>query len=81
MFDSAGRQSACDSIMQHIDTVDLETLPAIQKSVMDFFEDSVNAKLKSLSSLINDNEKELASRYEFSKKELNTLNDIAAQLR
>ncbi len=81
LFDSAGRQSACDSIMQHIDTVDLETLPAIQKSVMDFFEDSVNAKLKSLSSLINDNEKELASRYEFSKKELNTLNDIAAQLR
>ena len=70
----------CESIMKHIDTVDLNNLPKIRKKVFEHFEESVNARLRSLSGVISDNEKEIASRYELSKKELDILDDIMVQL-
>ena len=70
----------CESIMKHIDTVDLNNLPKIRKKVFEHFEESVNARLRNLSGFISDNEKEIASRYELSKKELDILDDIMVQL-
>lgn len=80
LFDSTGKPSVCESIMKHIDTVDLNNLPKIRKKVFEHFEESVNARLRNLSGFISDNEKEIASRYELSKKELDILDDIMVQL-
>ncbi len=76
----AKEPSMCENIQKYIDDVDQANFSDIREKVFEQFEDGIKTRLDSLNSFITGNEKELAARYELSRKELDAIDEIDAWL-
>lgn len=65
---------------KHINETDLNNLPAIQRKVLEYYDDSVKLRIESLNAVISGNKAELEKKYELSKKELSLLNDVIKKI-
>ena len=72
--------SVLDKMYKHIDDMDLRNLPIIQEKVLNYYADSVKARIDSLNDFIQKNETELELKYELSKKEITILNEVLAKI-